>query len=284
MHRPICTPMLLCALCATAHAQGNDTLPTSSDHAPALAQFETTASPEPALPPAPTPPSQGIGSDDWQFDISKAIAAELADTSAWSLAIPYLRELSPKTQDWNILLLQAKIDLQQGDVASAQEGITRALQAHPTNPRIIEMAGHVAADAGHFDQAVEHYEHVLALHPRNATQIKLALARIKFAQQKYQEVIQIYESIINDIQPTSEILVRLSACYENTNDLERAELYLKQNLKVHPNRLFALLPLERFYRRHQMNELADQTAQEREHLQNKDGAPRELRALQRSAR
>ncbi|MBQ8037523.1 MAG: tetratricopeptide repeat protein, partial [Proteobacteria bacterium] len=255
-----------------------------SDHAPALTQFETTASPEPALPPAPTPPSQGIGSDDWQFDISKAIAAELADTPAWSLAIPYLRELSPKTQDWNILLLQAKIDLQQGDVASAQDGISRALQAHPTNPRIIEMAGHVAADAGHFDQAVEHYEHALALRPRNATQIKLALARIKFAQQKYQEVIQIYESIINDIQPTSEILVRLSACYENTNDLERAELYLKQNLKVHPNRLFALLPLERFYRRHQMNELADQTAQEREHLQNKDGAPRELRALQRSAR
>ena len=228
-------------------------------------------------------PQTGIGSDDWQFDISKAIAAELADTPAWSLAIPYLRELSPKTQDWNLLFLQAKIDLQQGDVAAAEEGITRALNAHPTNPRIIEMAGHVAADAGNYDQAAVYYHQVLALNPRNATQIKLALARIEFAQKKYSDVIGIYEPILNEIQPTSEILVRLSACYENLGDIEHAEYYLKSNLKVHPNRLLALLPLERFYKRHQMTEQAEQVARERESLQ-KDENTRELRALQRSAK
>ena len=293
MRKLIWIALLLCGAALPAHAQDFAQAPqaaqgaiaqASQDGAQALENAQGVTAPEPNAPePVFVAPAEGIGSSDWQFDVSKAIAAELADTPAWSLAIGYLREISPKTQDWNLLLLQTKIDLQQGDVASAQEGISRAIQAHPTNPRIIEMAGHVAADAGDFETAAAYYHQVLALNPRNATQIKLSLARIEFAQKKYSDVIGIYESVLSEIQPTSEILVRLSACYENIGDIEHAEYYLKSNLEVHPNRLLALLPLERFYKRHQMQEQADRIARERESLQKNDNT-RELRALQKSAR
>lgn len=223
------------------------------------------------------------GSDDWHFDMSKAIAIELADTPAWSLAMPYLHEIGPKTQDWNILLLQARVELQRGDVKTAQSLIERALSAHPKNPRILAMAGNIAADAGEQDKAVGYFESVLSMQPDN-TQVLMALGRIRSAQSKWQDAIDIYQRLLKLTMPTAEICSRLASACENTGDLECAEKYLVMNLDIHPNRALALLPLERFYRRHQKTDKANDIARELSRYKKNENENRELRALQKSAK
>ena len=66
--------------------------------------------------------------------------------------------------------------------------------------------------------------------------------------------------------------------YENLGDLSNAERYFKQNLETHPNRVLAILPLERFYIRQNDTARAAQLAKEREKLQKKDDG-RALRDL-----
>ena len=225
-----------------------------------------------------------LASENWHFEMSKNIAVELADTPAWSMALPYLNELTPRTQDWNVMLLHAKVELQRGNIAEADKIIQKALAANPQNARVLAMAGNIAADAGRYDDAIEYLEKALSIHP-NATPVMLSLARIRFARREWLEVIALYERALSLIAPTSEIYVRLSTAYENLGTLERAEFYLKENLEVHPNRHLALLPLERFYRRHNRLEQAEETARERALLQQKkEEDPRALRALQKSAR
>lgn len=223
------------------------------------------------------------GSEEWHFDMSKAIAVELADTPSWSLSMPYFQEISSKTQDWNILLLQSRVELQRGDIESAQKLIERALSAHSKNPRILAMAGYIASDAGEQEKAVGYFESVLKLQPDN-TQVLMALGRIRSAQGKWNEAVAIYQRLLTLTMPTAEICSRLAAACENVGDIECAEKYLVMNLDIHPNRVFALMPLERFYRRHQKNEKADEAARERSRYQKNENAHRELRALQRSSR
>lgn len=224
------------------------------------------------------------GSDAWTFEVSKGIAVELADTSVWSLAVPYLRDLSTKTQDWNVLLLLARVELLQGNFIQAQDVIERALAAHGSNPRILAMAGHIASDVGKPDKAAEYYEKTLQIQPNN-TVVLMALARIRYAQRRWSDVIVLSERLLKHSMPTSEVIVRLATAYESMGNTEKAETLLKQNLEVHPNRVLALMPLERFYRRQNETNKADNIAQKRRKLQKTaDGDERNLRALLPSSR
>lgn len=224
-----------------------------------------------------------MGAEDWHFEMSKAIALELADTPAWSLAASYLRELSPKTQDWNLLLLQAKVELQHGNIDEAQVVIDRALAMNRNNPRILAMAGNIAADSGKQDEAISYFEQALELQPRNVQVLQL-LGRIRSARREWKETIDVYERLLELITPTSEICMRLASAYENTGMLDKAEYYLKTNLEVHPNRVLALMPLERFYRKNEMTSKADVIAKERAKVQKKEGDQRVLRELQKSSK
>ncbi len=231
------------------------------------------------------PDESDLSQDAWHFEVSKAIALELADTSSWSLSAPYLREISPKTQDWNLLLLQAKVELQHGEIPNAEAVIQRALRENPGNPRIVAMAGNIAADAGKYEEAIQYLEHALEIQPKNATYMQ-SLARIYFASKDWPHAIALYERALSRVTPTSEMYVRLATAYENLDELTKAEYYLKANLEIHPTRALALMPLERFYQRHAdiyPGRAAEITA-ERNQLQKRDGDTRELRALQKSAK
>ncbi len=224
------------------------------------------------------------GTEAWEFNVSKAIAIELAESSVWNLAIPYLRELSPKTQDWHVLFLMAKVELQQGDLPKAQSFIERALEAYDTNPRILALAGNIAIDTGRTEDAAQYYEKTLLYQP-NHVGVLTALARIRYSQQQWSEVIVLTERLLEHALPTSEMLVRLAAAYESTGVMAKAEKLLKQNLEVHPNRVLALMPLERFYRRQHQISKADEIARERKKLQKTtDGDSRHMRALLPSSR
>ena len=225
-----------------------------------------------------------IGSDDWHFEVSKSIAVELADSPSWSLSLGYLRDISVQTQDWNVLLLQAKVELQQGNVDAARAAIDRALALYPDNPRILAMAGNVAADSGQFEQAENYYRRVLDKQPHHA-QVLLALARIYYARKDWAQVIAVYESLNRVSEPTSEVWVRMATACEGMGDFERAEDYLKQNLEIHPNRVIALLALERFYGRIGATDKAQNVANERARLQKTENADtRVMRSLPNSSR
>ena len=229
---------------------------------------------------APEPP----GGKDWHFEVSKAIATELADSSAWRLSTPYLRDLSANSQNWNLLLLQAKVDLQQGHIQEAGEVIERALVQYPDNPRILIMAGNIASDSGDDEKAIGYYQKAATIQPKNPA-IYLGLGRIYIGARNWQQAIGNYEKYLEFGEPSSEVLVRLSMAYENTGDLQKAERCLLQNLEVHPNRVIALMPLERFYLRQNMADKASETARERQKYQKQtDGDQRNLRALAPSSK
>lgn len=223
------------------------------------------------------------GSDDWNYEVSKAIAISLSETPAWEYAMPYLREIGPRTTDWSLLLFQSKVEHQRGDIEAADKTIQRALKSAPNNPRVLAMAANIAADLGRHDEAIVHFENARSVQPNNAA-VLLALGRIRFARREWANVIELYEPLVTLVPTTSEICVRLATAYENIDDLDNAEKYLKKNLSIHPNRLLALIPMERFYRRHGMIRRADDVAQELRKLQYHDHDRREMRALQKSSR
>ena len=225
-----------------------------------------------------------IGDDHWHFEVSKAIATELADSPAWRLSTIYLRDLSANSQNWNLLLLQAKVDLQQGHLKEADEVIGRAVAQYPDNPRILIMAGNIASDNGDAARAIAFYQKAAGIQPKNPA-IYLGLGRIYIGQSDWQNAIRNYEKYLEFGDATSEVLVRLAMAYENSGDLQKAESCLVQNLEVHPNRVIALMPLERFYMRQNMTDKATETARERQKYQKQsDGDPRNLRALAPSSK
>ncbi len=214
--------------------------------------------------------SNGIPNvSEWQFQMSKTLAMTLAESSDWTLALPYFRALSAKTQDWNFLMAHAKIELQQGNLEEATTTVQHALALNPQNPRILVLAGQVAYDAGQLEQASMYLQKAMTLQPHNV-QAMASLARLRFAQRDWADAVVWYERLMRQAEPTSELLVKTAMAYENLGDLSNAERYFKQNLETHPNRVLALLPLERFYIRQNDTARAAQLAKEREKLQKKD--------------
>lgn len=237
----------------------------------ALLPFSAFAAPEP-------------GSPDWHFDVSKAIAIELADSPSWSLAAVYLRDIGSHSQDWNVLLLQAKVELQQGNLEAASTAIEKALQIHPQNPRILTMAGNIALDRDNLELAESYYLRVLEQQPYQVP-VLMSLTRIYYARQDWQGVVRTFESYQRVTSPTSEMLVRMATACERLGDLSRAESLLRQNLDTHVNRLTALIALERFYQRTGQTAQTQAVAQERLRLQKKqDNDPRNMRALPSSSK
>lgn len=222
------------------------------------------------------------GSDQWDYDVAKSIATTLADTPYWSMSLPYFRDLSARSQDWNVRLLHAKVELQRGYTDRAQKAIDDAMAIHPNNPRLWLMAGDIAADSGNAQNAIDYYAKVLSVQPNN-DHAQLHLARQYFVLRQWQNVIDIYDAYLATHEPTSEILVRLSAACENIGDIARAEKYLIENIDTHSNRALAYLPLERFYRRQNDEARAKSIAKERAKYQKNDD-DRNLRKLLPSSR
>lgn len=222
------------------------------------------------------------GTGQWRFETEKSIALALADSQNWTLALPYLRRLSPNSQDWDLLLQHAKVELQMGNFEQAQNAIDRALAIVPDNPRVLILAADIAADCQNFERAAKFYEKARFIQPANAL-VHLALARTYFAMNDHLQAIALYEEYLKKQMPTSEALVKLSAAYEATGNLPKAQACLEKNLDVHPNRGLALLALERFFMRNQQPERAQATAKERVRWQ-KNNDFRNMRALLPSAK
>ena len=182
-------------------------------------------------------------------------------------------------------MLHAKVELQHGEIQNAETIVNRALKENPDNPRIIAMAGNIAADAGKTDEAIQYMKRALEIQPKNVAFMQ-TLARIYYSCQDWSHAIELYERALSRVSATSEMYVRLAMAHENVGNLEKAELYLKENLEIHPTRALALMPLERFYQRHAdiYPGRAREIAAERTQIQKRDTDSRELRALQKSSR
>lgn len=222
------------------------------------------------------------GSAQWDYAVTKAIASTLSETPHWNAALIYFRDLIGRSQDWNVRLLHAKNELRRGNLESAQQSIDEALAVHPDNPRLWLMAGDIAADSGKTAQAIGCYARVLASQPQNE-HAQLQLARQYFAARRWQDVVDLYNRYMSGHEPTSEILVRLSAAYENLGDIKRAEQCLIDNLELRNGSAPAYLPLERFYARQNNEARAKEIAKARAKCQKNDGE-RNLRKLLPSSR
>ncbi len=219
---------------------------------------------------------------DWEWSTSKAIAYALYESGEWELALSYLDALGVHSTDWYLQYVRARAALHLGDVEHASRIVEKALASHSENPRILFLAGDVALDSGDYEGAEAFLRHGLILRAKDRD-AQLSLGRVLMAKGDFTQAAQHYEHMLSMYSASSEILLKLASCYENTQNLKRAELYLIKNSKLHQNPRMGLMPLQRFYQRHDMTELAKQTAQQLEQLQAQEDK-RKLRQLQPSKR
>lgn len=223
-----------------------------------------------------------VGSAEWQWTTSKAVAIALYESGEWELALRHLDSLGTQTTDWYVQYLRARAALHLGRIAHAQDIARKALAYHPQNPRILFLIGDVALDSGNYDEAQAYLSQGLALRPKDR-EAQLSLGRVLMARGSFEEAASHYERVLSEQGATSEILLKLAICYENTKNLKRAEFYLLENSKLHQNPQMGLVPLQRFYQRQQMQKAVDEVNKRLELLQ-KQGDPRRLRQLQPSKR
>ncbi len=188
------------------------------------------------------------GAEDWDFAVAKAIAVDFADAGMWGRAGSYLDVVGPKTQDWNVLLMWARVKVQLGEMESADRAIRMALEQAPGNPRILFTAGDISLDLSHLDDAEIYYERALAVQPDHP-EAALALGRLYTRRNEWEKLIPIYEHLVATTQAPSEVWIRLAVAHEQGANLTRSEYCYRQYAEMSRNKSVGLSHLLAFYER-----------------------------------
>ena len=222
-----------------------------------------------------------LGSDDWNFAMAKNIAVDFADAGMWARAGAYLDDVGEKTQDWNVLLMWARVKVQLGEMEKADHAIKLALKQAPSNPRILFTAGDIALDLKQLDEAELYYEQALAIQPDQA-KAALALGRLYARNNEWQKLIPVYERLASTTLAPSEVWIRLAVAHEQAGNLPRSEYCYRQYAELSRNKSVGLSHLHAFYERTGQSSKAAETRRTIHSLGKKDG--RVMRALHPSSR
>lgn len=105
-------------------------------------------------------------------------------------------------------VLQAKLDLSEGQLAAAADAIAMALQQPDAGPDADFVAGAVAERSGRNEDALTHYERALARSP-NDPEYVLAVATVMAASRRAPDALKLVESRLSDFD--SDLPLRLFA-------------------------------------------------------------------------
>jgi hypothetical protein len=79
-----------------------------------------------------------------------------------------LRAASLNPYDSSLQMRIARVELQAGNLDQALGALTRAVAANPKNPMTQQARGRALIESGRWSEAYEHYQHMLAIFPRDS--------------------------------------------------------------------------------------------------------------------
>jgi tetratricopeptide (TPR) repeat protein len=182
----------------------------------------------PANAPAPQPKTQ-LAKEDWQRWNDYGIGLLLqGDLKAAQAAFEKITEVDPQNPDGWVNIGRAA--LQEGDLARAQVVLEKALAINPKLARANFFDGSLMKAMGNYDQAIEHFQIVLAQYPRDRVALN-NLGRVLFLERKYSEAVKTLQQVLavdpEDLQAHYNLMLCYNGLGNEKMSKEHQERYLR---------------------------------------------------------
>ena len=179
---------------------------------------------------APQPaPKVVLNPDDWTRWNDYGIGLFLqGDLSGAAGAFEKITQMAPANFDgWTNV---GRVRLQEGNLPAAQEVLEKALALKPDLARANFFYAKVLREEGHYDDAIQHLQIVVAQYPRDRV-VRDDLGRIYFLQRKYQDALREFNAAIAVDPENLEANYNLMLTYTGLGKQEVAAEFQKRYLR-----------------------------------------------------
>ncbi len=182
----------------------------------------------PAGAPVPQPKIQLV-KEDWQRWNDYGIGLLLqGDLKAAQAAFEKITVVDPQNPDGWLNIGRAA--LLEGDVVRARTVLDKALALNPTLARTNFFYGSLMKSTGDYDQAVVHFQIVLAQYPHDRVALN-NLGRVLFLQRKYADAVKVLEQVLAVDPEDLQAHYNLMLCYNGLGDEKMAKEHQARYLR-----------------------------------------------------
>jgi tetratricopeptide (TPR) repeat protein len=182
----------------------------------------------PASAPVPQPKIQLV-KEDWQRWNDYGIGLLLqGDLKAAQAAFEKITVVDPQNPDGWLNIGRAA--LLEGDVVRARAVLDKALALNPKLARTNFFYGSLMKSTGDYDQAVAHFQIVLAQYPHDRVALN-NLGRVLFLQRKYADAVKVLEQVLAVDPEDLQAHYNLMLCYNGLGDEKMAKEHQARYLR-----------------------------------------------------
>jgi len=134
----------------------------------------------------------------------------------------------------NKLLVEAQSCYQDQDFERTNALYQQVLEQYPQNVPALHGLGLIALDIGMLDTAAEFISAALSTEPLNITLIK-SLALVYTRQKRFDEAINLYNRVLQEVDSDAEVLGELARLYLLTGSMEQALSHFKRAFEINPS-------------------------------------------------
>lgn len=127
--------------------------------------------------------------------------------------------------------------------AKASEYYKQALRVYPSSTPALIYQGDYYYQEGEYNRAIENWRQVLVNEPKSHFLVGSRIETAYYDLGKYEEVIEVYEQLLNKIPEDITIYTTLAQIYEKKEDIRQAIAVLARVPGKEPNAIFALVYL-----------------------------------------
>jgi putative PEP-CTERM system TPR-repeat lipoprotein len=154
---------------------------------------------------------------------------DLKDAKAQLEALRKVRPNHPQTA-----FMEARIAFQAGDLKAASEHAENMLKWGGENPRVLELAGAIAARTGSLLVAEQRLNKALQIAP-GLPLARLALAQVYLSSGQGPKALKTLQPMLDSKAPSAEALSLAGAAHAQSGDTTQAEEFFKRALALNPN-------------------------------------------------
>jgi len=193
-----------------------------------VAKNEVVVDVLPANAPAP-PPKVQLAKEDWQRWNDYGIGLLLqGDLKAAQAAFEKITEVDPQNPDGWVNIGRAA--LMEGDLPRARTVLEKALALKPQLARTNFFYGSLLKSTGDYDQAVAHFQIVLAQYPHDRVVLN-NLGRVLFLQRKYADAVKVLQQVLAVDAEDLQAHYNLMLCYNGLGDEKMAKEHQARYLR-----------------------------------------------------
>ncbi len=160
-------------------------------------------------------------------------AAYIAELQGEQRALDYLIDQTDQSNDVEIQLEIARLQLKTGDLEAAENNADMARQSNPGNPYPLQTLAKVAQQNGDLDKAIDLLVKAVQLNPFEPA-FFMDLARIYQTRRDNRQALEILESGVRTNPYHFDLLKNLGLLYYQQGSYQPAEICLRQATKIRP--------------------------------------------------